>query len=724
MNSKACLWALLLMLSSVAGGVRSLRPAAVAQQKQRPNVIVIVTDDQGWDDIGMHNPKYVKTPNIDRFIKGSTLFDNFYTTPQCAQSRAAVLLGRHHARTGTMLVSSGWDLSNPAEATAGAVMAEAGYATALFGKWAHSSQVQGYEPWLAGFDESYVRSKYEPDLLLRHNGKYELTGTNGTYRFAEQALMSRVINYAARHAKSSRQQRQQQDTAHKPFFMYYAPRAIHTSPAKLFGGPQRFSPPDMLARYMADPKYSRAGVANTTVQAWAALEYMDEVLGRLFDYLKTSGLDKSTYVMLMSDNGAAMLPNERSTVDRLKRIPSGMLGEKSDIWEGSIRNFLAVRGPGVARGVIDSTLTDLTDILPTIADLAGIDPAASTHLPWDGISLKNLLLPRTSASRPGSRTASKGAGGARATARQGLMHRGTRLASAAQLDRFLVTLSPSCWHANVVPDLGPDRQVLKPQPLLRWETGAVVRKAVQPGQRLPSPGPGLSRCVAVRHKDLKWIGSTGKVYRFTGGKHIELPQYELPRGEAAKAAVPMAAAARSWWRSVVSEPYSFQKASLFVGLGDGSVSNIMAMYAHERTPGNITLLERGAVGFVSPGDRMCWSVKVMSRDVYDVVIMYTSAVAATFKLAIGQYDAIGAGSAPSITTRLPAVVRCRTACRTACCGTLPYCLPYCLLWYAAVLPAVLPACLPAAAVLPAVVRCRTRKPYLLLCTVCHAVLLP
>lgn len=140
-----------------------------------------------------------------------------------------------------------------------------------------------------------------------------------------------------------------------------------------------------------------------------------------------------------------------------KRVPSGMLGEKSDIWEGSIRNFLAVRGPGVARGVIDSTLTDLTDILPTIADLAGIDPAASTHLPWDGISLKNLLLPRTSASRPGSRTASKGAGGARATARQGLMHRGTRLASAAQLDRFLVTLSPSCWHANVVPDLGTDR---------------------------------------------------------------------------------------------------------------------------------------------------------------------------------------------------------------------------------------------------------------------------
>jgi hypothetical protein len=74
----------------------------------------------------------------------------------------------------------------------------------------------------------------------------------------------------------------------------------------------------------------------------------------------------------------------------------------------------------------------------------------------------------------------------------------------------------------------------------------------------------------------------------------------------------MAAAAQLWWRSVVSEPHSFEKASLFVGMGKGSVSNIMPMYAHERTSGNITLVERGALGFVSPDDRMCWKVKVRS----------------------------------------------------------------------------------------------------------------
>lgn len=103
------------------------------------------------------------------------------------------------------------------------------------------------------------------------------------------------------------------------------------------------------------------------------------------------------------------------------------------------------------------------------------------------------------------------------------------------------------------------------------------------------------------------------LHRFTCGNHIELPQYELPRAQASKAADTMAAAARSWWRSVVSEPYSFQKAALFVGVGNESYSNIMAMYAHERTPANVTLLDKGATGFVSPGDRMCWNVKVRLR---------------------------------------------------------------------------------------------------------------
>jgi arylsulfatase A-like enzyme len=80
-------------------------PALPAGQK--PNFIIILTDDQGWDDIGLHNPDYVNTPNLDKFIKGGTFFTNFYVTPQCAQTRAALLTGRQYPKTGTMLVHAG-----------------------------------------------------------------------------------------------------------------------------------------------------------------------------------------------------------------------------------------------------------------------------------------------------------------------------------------------------------------------------------------------------------------------------------------------------------------------------------------------------------------------------------------------------------------------------------------------------------------------------------------
>jgi arylsulfatase A-like enzyme len=133
-----------------------------------------------------------------------------------------------------------------------------------------------------------------------------------------------------------------------------------------------------------------------------------------------------------------------------------MQGSKSDIAEGGIRNWLAVQGPGVPRGVIDSTLTDITDILPTIAELAGIDPAASTHLPWDGISMTNLLLTTKSVSLSDSQ-AGKSNIGKSAAASSARVRRGTSLANPAQLDRFLVTIHPSCWHANAVPDLDSNR---------------------------------------------------------------------------------------------------------------------------------------------------------------------------------------------------------------------------------------------------------------------------
>jgi arylsulfatase A-like enzyme len=121
-----------------------------------------------------------------------------------------------------------------------------------------------------------------------------------------------------------------------------------------------------------------------------------------------------------------------------QRMPSGMQGYKRDVEEGGVRNYLAISGPGVQAGVIDSTLTDITDILPTIAALAGIQESAVPHKPWDGLSLQNLVL-------AGNDLPSSG-------------RRGTSRATQQQLDRFVFSLGPLCWDANSVPKLAGDRR--------------------------------------------------------------------------------------------------------------------------------------------------------------------------------------------------------------------------------------------------------------------------
>lgn len=155
-----------------------------------------------------------------------------------------------------------------------------------------------------------------------------------------------------------------------------------------------------------------------------------------------------------------------------RRIPSGMQGFKKSVEEGGIRNYLAVKGPGVPSGVLDNTLLSITDILPTIADLAGVK---SGHLPWDGISFANVL---------------RSSGGPQSTQ-----------LSMQQEERVVFEMSPHCWAPDTVPELGPDRKVLRSQPLLDFDKGGV-------------DGAGFKRCIGARYRDYKWLGETNKVYRY------------------------------------------------------------------------------------------------------------------------------------------------------------------------------------------------------------------
>ncbi|KAI8466606.1 MAG: alkaline-phosphatase-like protein [Monoraphidium minutum] len=592
-------------------------PVPPLPEGERPNFIVILTDDQGWDDIGRHNRKYVRTPNLDRFLERSTQFDNFYVAPMCSQSRSSLLTGRDYTRTGTMLVNGGYDYINRGEATIGNVMAAGGYATAHFGKW-HNGRTLGYEPWQFGFEDSWFPELYiNLDNLMRHNGKY--VQTEG---LMEQALMDTMIGWLGNRTADPR-----------PFAMYYAPNAIHQGFMRPGQGPkwQRPAPKPYVDRFR---HFQDEGVSPSTIEVWAMLEYMDDVLGRLFDYLETSPLHKNTYVLLMGDNGSELFDGEKRNI--ANRMPSGMQGSKRAIEEGGIRNFLGVQGPGVKAGVIDSTLTEITDILPTIADLGRVPPGSAGHLPFSGTSIKNLLLPQSDAPEP---------------------RRGTALATKDQKDRFAVSFSPMCWDSDTVPALGPDRRVVKPQPLLDFDGGGILNEQYQHYYKDGSlqEKPGYERCLAVRYKDFKWIGRTGKVYRFKGDSHIELPCNEVtgPEGDALRAV--MSVAGRQWWESVLAEPHSFQKPTFFLGFEGWSVTNVLPDGAHERTPGRIRLQYNGASGFQMPGDRMCFAAQVMAGGTYDVSLFYTSAFPATFTFAIGPIETMSNGEVPSITATLPAL---------------------------------------------------------------------
>lgn len=144
-----------------------------------------------------------------------------------------------------------------------------------------------------------------------------------------------------------------------------------------------------------------------------------------------------------------------------------MQGFKKSVEEGGIRNYLAVKGPGVPAGVADNTLTHITDILPTIADLARV---RASHLPWDGLSFANLL------------------------------QHGPDRADKQQEERMVFAMSPHCWGPDSVPELGSDRQVVKSQRLLDFDHGGV-------------DGRGFKRCIGVRHKGYKWLGDSGRVFR-------------------------------------------------------------------------------------------------------------------------------------------------------------------------------------------------------------------
>lgn len=339
-------------------------PLAFAQPRRRPNIVVILADDQGWGDLSINGNTNLSTPNIDSLGKQGAVFDRFYACPVCSPTRAELLTGRYHTRGGVRSTSTGGERLNLGETTIAETFRAADYSTGAFGKW-HNGTQHPYHPNARGFQEYYGFTSGHWgqyfDSELDHNG--ELTRGKGF-------LIDDLTNHAIQFIEQNRQ---------RPFFCYLPLNTPH-SPMQV---PDRFYEKfrnvnlKMTARNPAqeDMAHTRA--------ALAMVENIDWNVGRVLGALDRLRLAEDTIVLYFSDNG----PNGW-------RWNGGMKGRKASVDEGGVRSPCLVRWNGHIRpGTQIPHIAGAIDLLPTCAELAGI-PLTSKR-PLDGRSLKPLLLGET-----------------------------------------------------------------------------------------------------------------------------------------------------------------------------------------------------------------------------------------------------------------------------------------------------------------------------------------
>ena len=325
-------------------------PAAAQDDRDgRPNVLLVMTDDQGWGDVYSHGNSKIDTPVMDRLATEGARFDRFYVSPVCAPTRASLLTGRYSLRTGTADVTRGLETMRSEEVTVAEVFGAAGYRTGLFGKWHNGAHYpsdpkgQGFETFF-GFMAGHWNNYFDTGLV--YNG--EAVETEG---YITDVLTDSALAFIERH----------QD---EPFLAYVPYNAPH--------GP--FQVPD---RYF--DKYARRGLDDKTAAVYAMVENIDDNLGRLLSKLDELGLAEHTIVLFLTDNG----PNG-------DRFNGGMKGRKGHVDEGGVRVPLFVRWPGqIPEGRLVRRLAAHIDLLPTLAELA--DVALPDTLALDGRSLVPLL---------------------------------------------------------------------------------------------------------------------------------------------------------------------------------------------------------------------------------------------------------------------------------------------------------------------------------------------
>ena len=330
--------------------------------QDRPNVIVIVTDDQGYGDLSCHGNPVIKTPNIDKLYSESVRFTNFHVDPTCAPTRSALLTGKYSHHVGVWHTVCGGNHLRASEVTLANVFKNSGYRTGLFGKW-HLGANYPYRPMDRGFDEwlghgdggtgttdDYFYNDRVNDYYF-HNGKRE-------YRegYAPDVFFNSAIDFITNQKDEN------------PFFVYlasYLPHDPHTIPNK-----------SLVEKY-------KGKISDNVAYFFAGIDRIDQNIGKLRKALEVSGKSENTIIVFMSDNGGTA---------GVKLYNAGMRGRKTQVYEGGHRVPFFVHWPKgkIAHNKDVSELTAHIDVMPTLIDICNLKKNKQTN--FDGRSFKKLLF--------------------------------------------------------------------------------------------------------------------------------------------------------------------------------------------------------------------------------------------------------------------------------------------------------------------------------------------
>ncbi len=377
-NSVPALTSALLKLMEqwkIGGDSRARKLNTSPSPARKPNVIIVMTDDQGYGDLGFHGNPVIKTPNLDALARESARLDPFYVCPVCAPTRASLMTGRSHQRTRAIDTYIGRAMMDTDEVTIAEILQDAGYATGIFGKW-HLGDCYPLRPGDQGFEKSLVHrgggiGQPSDPVGGERNYTDPILMDDGVPRQMKGYCTDIYFDEALKFARKAHQDE-------KPFLAIITDNCPH--------GPWHDTPAEELEMYKdvdlsvaAFPQEKGAPLKGNWNQdqvrrSYAMITNIDENMGKLIEQVDTMGIGKETLILFFCDNG----PEGR-------RFVSGFRGSKSSTLEGGVRSPFFARWPGTLQtGVATSWPAAIYDVLPTV--LAACDVPVPQGVKIDGTS--------------------------------------------------------------------------------------------------------------------------------------------------------------------------------------------------------------------------------------------------------------------------------------------------------------------------------------------------